>query len=83
MKHARDILNEIKWRDELELEDTVVYYEDRVRPELGFIEGKNIRSWDKSFIYTDKDSAIPFHRVEVIVHKNDEMYRRGKKDFID
>lgn len=78
MKYARDVLNEIKWREEMDLAETVVYYEDRVKPELGYIEGTRISSWDKSFIYTDSGGAIPFHRVKVIVHKGLEVYKRNK-----
>jgi uncharacterized protein (UPF0248 family) len=74
MKHARDVLNEIKWRYGRDLAETVIYYIDRVRPELGFIEGERIKSWDKSFIYTETDSAIPFHRVERIKHRGREVY---------
>ncbi len=76
MKHARDVLNEIKWRSGMDLTDTIIYYVDRVRPELGFTEGEHVQSWDKSFIYTDSGSAIPFHRVEVITHRGEEVYRR-------
>ena len=79
MRHPRDILNEIKWRAELALEDTVVYYIDRVHPELGYIKGDKIQSWDKSFIYTETGGAIPFHRVEVIIHKDEELFRRERK----
>ena len=78
MKHARDVLNEIKWRDGLKLSDSVIYYRDRVKPELGCLEGSRIRNWDKSFIYTDTDSVIPFHRVEEIVHSGEVMFKRHK-----
>jgi uncharacterized protein (UPF0248 family) len=76
MKHARDALNEIKWRDGLGLEDAMVYYLDHQQPELSIIEGKNIQSWDKSFIYTTTGSVIPFHRVEKIMHKSEVLYSR-------
>jgi uncharacterized protein (UPF0248 family) len=78
MKHARDVLNEIKWRDGLKLSETVIYYRDRVKPELGYLEGSRILNWDKSFIYTDTDSAIPFHRVDEIVHSGEVMFKRHK-----
>ena len=78
MKHPRDVLNEIKWRDGLELSKTMIHYKDRVKPELSYIEGNSIKSWDKSFIYTDSGSAIPFHRVELIIHDGDELYRHFK-----
>ncbi len=78
MLHARDILNGIKWRDGFELADTMIFYKDRIKPELGYIEGGKVRSWDKSFIYTDQGSAIPFHRVELIEHRGKDLYKRKK-----
>ena len=80
MKHPRDILNEIKWRTGLELKYTVVFYRDRVRPDLGYVEGSDIADWDKSFIYTRQGSAIPFHRVQKILHKKKELYNKEMKD---
>ena len=80
MKHPRSILNEIKWRDELSLDETVVYYLDRLHPELGVIEGAKIASWDKSFIYSETGGAIPFHRVQLIVHNDRELFRREQKE---
>ena len=80
MVHPRDILNEIKWRDGLNLSKIVIYYRDRVKPDRGFIEGTRIKNWDKSFIYTDSLSAIPFHRVDEIIHKDQVMFKRKKND---
>ena len=80
MIHAREVLNEIKWRDGLKFADVLVFYRDRHRHDLVILEGARILSWDKSFIYTDSDSVIPFHRVERIEHKNDVvLYKRTRK----
>ena len=78
MRHPRDILNEIKWRNGLKLAETTIYYHDRVTPELGFIEGSRIQSWDKSFIYTDTGGVIPFHRIEEIVHRGEVLFQRNR-----
>ncbi len=78
MKHARDVLNEIKWRDDLELSKTIIFYRDRNLFGLVTLMGSKILSWDKSFIYTDRDTAIPFHRVEKIVHNDREMFKKPK-----
>jgi len=80
MVHPREILNEIKWRPGFDLSALVIYYRDRVRPDHGFIEGVQIKNWDKSFIYTDKDSAIPFHRIEEIIHRGEVMFKRKKNE---
>jgi uncharacterized protein (UPF0248 family) len=80
MAHPRDILNEIKWRDGLNLSEIVIYYKDRVMPERGYIKGIQIKKWDKSFIYTKSDSVIPFHRVDEIIHKDKIMFKRKKKE---
>ena len=80
MVHPRDVLNEIKWRSGFDLSKIVVYYRDRIKPDRGSIEGVRITKWDKSFIYTDSDSTIPFHRVDEIIHKDQVMFKRQKKD---
>ena len=76
MKHARDVLNEIKWRNGYYLKDTVIYYRDRKLVEPNILEGQRIENWDKSFIYTDTGSVIPFHRVVKIKHKDIELFAK-------
>jgi uncharacterized protein (UPF0248 family) len=78
MKHARDVLNEIKWRDEFSFEKTIIFYRDHTQPEPMELPGVQIRNWDKSFIYTISGSSIPFHRVEIIRHNHQEMYRHSR-----
>jgi uncharacterized protein (UPF0248 family) len=79
MKHVRDVLNEFKWRNGFELDELELFYRDHARPQLMVLEGAKINSWDKSFIYTDKNTAIPYHRVERIEHKGEVIYyRKGK-----
>ena len=78
MKHARDALNEIKWREEYSLKNAIVFYIDRAKQELAQLKGNQIESWDKSFIYTEADSVIPFHRVEVVKHIDEVLYRRAR-----
>ncbi len=78
MKHARDVLNELKWREELNLDDALIFYIDHNKKKHVELSGKNILNWDKSFIYTDSGGVIPFHRVEIIKVKHQEIYRHSK-----
>ena len=76
MKHVREILNEIKWRNEFKLEDVNLYYADRKLDSLMQLPGSMIKSWDKSFIYTVQGSAIPFHRIKKVEVKGVVVYDR-------
>ena len=78
MKHVRDVLNEIKWREGYELSKLKIYYSDRVEHSTKSVSGDKLRSWDKSFFYTIFDSAIPFHRVQSIQYDNLEIYAKPK-----
>ncbi len=78
MIHARDVLNEIKWRNNLALSETTIFYRNHKQPHLMTLQGTQIKSWDKSFIYTSKETSIPFHRVEKILNKGQVMYIKNK-----
>jgi len=79
MKHVRDVLNEFKWRNGFELAELKLYYRDHAQAQLMVLEGAKIEAWDKSFIYTDMNTAIPYHRVERIEYKSQVIYNKGKK----
>jgi len=79
MKHVRDVLNEFKWRNGFKLAELKLYYRDRAQTQLMVLEGTKIETWDKSFIYTDRQTAIPYHRVERIEYEGDIIYNRRKK----
>ena len=78
MRHVRDILNEIKWREELSFDDLEIEYRDRVESRLITLFGTEIKEWDKSFIYTITGGAIPYHRIVSITHKGQELYHHTK-----
>ena len=72
----RDVLNKIKWTDDLGL--VKIWYLHRGVPDdEKVVEGDLIVSIGKSFFYT-KDSAIPFHRVLKIVYKDKVIFDRSQ-----
>jgi uncharacterized protein (UPF0248 family) len=79
MKHARDVLNELKWREELNLAHVRIFYNDHTQESLIELSGNELKDWDKSFIYSVSGGVIPFHRVEIIKLYHEELYRHSKK----
>ena len=78
MLHVRDILNQMKWHEGFNIKDIEIEYRDRIESRSITLSGSEIEDWDKSFIYTNKGGAIPFHRVEMITHKGEIIYQHTK-----
>ncbi len=63
MTTARDILNELKWRDGRSLEGVEIFYVHRGAPrDFKVLNGKDIINLGRSFI-KHTDGEIPYHRV--------------------
>lgn len=64
-KHARDMLNEIKWR--FDLGRCRIYYIHRGAPgDTRIAEGSAIKSIDRAFLVLAgeaQDAYIPYHRI--------------------
>jgi len=76
MKNPRIILNEIKWKKNLNFEHVEVFIIHRGAPNnTKKILGENIKKIDRSFIYTET-AMIPFHRVKEITYKNKTFFCR-------
>lgn len=85
MAGVRDILNEIKWREGLALERTVVRYVHRGAPgDSRAVAGKEIVALHPSFVGIRAPSErgmagtamIPYHHVFEIVHDGEVLWRR-------
>jgi uncharacterized protein (UPF0248 family) len=77
-KHARDMLNEIRWR--FDLRRCRVYYIHRGAPgDARIAEGSAIKSIDRSFLVLAgeaQDVFIPYHRIFRIEFDNRIIYER-------
>jgi len=74
--NPKDILNELKWKENLNLEKTEIWYIHRGAPnDTKIISGKEVVKLGKSFIQTNT-AMIPYHRVFKIVYEGDIIFMR-------
>jgi len=79
MTNPRDILNELKWKQNCDLKLAEIWYVHRGAPNnTKIISGEEIVNLEKSFMQTTT-SMIPYHRIFKIVYKNDTIFQRRKK----
>jgi uncharacterized protein (UPF0248 family) len=72
----KDILNEIKWRKEFDLEKLEIWYIHRGAPnDTNIISGKEIISIGVTFMETTA-AMIPYHRIFRILYKDKIIFRR-------
>ena len=76
MTNPRDILNEFKWREKYDLNETEIWYVHRGAPnDTRIIYGKNILKLEKSFMKTNS-AMIPYHRIFKIIYKDKVIFER-------
>lgn len=80
-KHPRTLLNEIKWR--FDLNNCKVYYIHRGAPgDVKVIEGSIIKNIERGFLVlegTVEDVYIPYHRIFRIDYDNKTIFKREKR----
>ncbi len=73
---VRDILNEYKWRDGLNLDDLEIWYIHRGAPnDTMIIKGSEIEEIGRSFMEL-KGATIPYHRVIKIIDADKTVFQR-------
>ena len=76
----REILNEYKWREDLDLNKLEIWYIHRGAPnDLKIISGEDIVNIERSFMLLS-DANIPFHRISRILYDGNEIFKRTDKD---
>jgi uncharacterized protein (UPF0248 family) len=61
---AREVLNELRWKEPRRLAGTVIVYRDRTRPE-GFriIRGEEIVDLERRY-FTTRGGRLPYYKIE-------------------
>ncbi len=81
-KHPRLLLNEIKWR--FDLNRCKVYYIHRGAPgDVKMIEGSIIKKIERGFLVLEgvvEDVYIPYHRILRIEYNSQIIFERKKKN---
>jgi len=76
MTNPRDILNELKWKQDCNLNQAEIWYIHRGAPnDTEIMSGKDIIRLDKSFIQTST-AMIPYHRVFKILYEKKVIFER-------
>ncbi|GFO97641.1 hypothetical protein ig2599ANME_1846 [groundwater metagenome] len=83
-KHPRLILNEIKWR--FDLNRCRVYYIHRGAPgDVKMIEGSIIKNIERGFLVLEgvvEDVYIPYHRIIRIEYDTQIIFERKKRIYL-
>lgn len=76
MTNPRDILNELKWKQDCNLEQAEIWYIHRGAPnDTKIISGKDIVKLEKSFMQTTT-AMIPYHRIFKIIYEEKIIFKR-------
>ena len=76
MPHARDILNELKWRQDRDLNQAEIWYLHRGAPnDTMIILGSDIIELQRSFMKLS-EAMIPYHRILKIVYEDKVIWEK-------
>ncbi len=76
MKTARDVLNELRWREGNRLGDAVLFYRDRTRPEgHRLIRGSEIIELERRYFSTGT-GRLPYYKIERIEVAGEVVFER-------
>ncbi len=75
-RKAREVLNEIRWREGMDLRRAELYYADRVRAEgYRIIEGECIRELGRGY-FTVEDGMLPYYKILKILYEGEVIFER-------
>ena len=77
---AREVMNELRWREPSRLADALIYYRDRTRSE-GFrtIRGTEIIELERRY-FTTAGGRLPYYKIERIAEGGRIRFERGAVD---
>ncbi len=80
MAYPREILNMLKWKEGMSLEEAVIWYVHRGAPgDVAQVSGSRIRALERYFFETD-EAAIPYHRVLRIDFRGETIFRKSPRE---
>ncbi len=77
IRTARDVLNDLRWRDPGGLSEAILLYRDRMRPEgIRLIRGSEIVDLERRYFATTT-GRLPYYKIERIECRGDVLFDRG------
>jgi hypothetical protein len=79
-KHPRAILNELKWKEGMDINECTIEYIHRGLPgNTKTIPGEYVKEIGHSFFTLFPDTMIPYHRILQIKYKGKTIYTKAEK----
>lgn len=79
MALPREILNELRWRDDRDISKTEIWYVHRGAPnDTMIVSGEGIVELEHSFMVLG-DASIPYHRIFKIIYDGDVIFERRER----
>jgi len=76
MTNPRDILNELKWKKDRDINLSEIWYIHRGAPnDTKIISGQDVLKLEKSFMQTNT-AMIPYHRIFKIIYDKKTIFKR-------
>ena len=76
MPMAREILNELKWREDRDISKAEIWYVHRGAPDdTMIVSGADIVGLEHSFMVL-ADASIPYHRIFRIIYEGQMIFER-------
>jgi uncharacterized protein (UPF0248 family) len=77
VRTAREVLNELRWREPPKLEAALIAYRDRTRPEgMRLIRGSEIVSLERRYFST-AGGRLPYYKIERIECEGEVLFSRS------
>lgn len=74
---AREVLNDLRWRDPSRLPNAVVWYRDRARPEgQRLIRGSDILEFERRY-FTAGTTRLPYYKIVRIECDGETVFTRS------
>jgi uncharacterized protein (UPF0248 family) len=76
----REILNELKWRDDKDISQAEIWYTSRdTKERFSMISGEELTELGKSFFSTAQ-STIPFYKIFRIIYDGEVIFDREEME---
>lgn len=78
MPTAREVLNELRWRDGDHLDEVTIWYRDRTAAAgIRVIEGRAIVDLERRYFTTSSEGRLPYYKIERIERAGRVLFERS------